>query len=255
VTNITNVVNNQGVINQDLVLFSNDTDTNDLLLHIPANTTSLMPSGAPTNQINIIHMTAPPVFQEGSGMITPAYDCTPAGTTFSPEVTIRFRYDPASIPVGMSEADLQISYYDNTAKTWVTVPSTVNTSLHFVYAQISHFTPYAVTFGVKPVIPVPTTTTVVVQFPTMTTQMTSTTTTSTTISTATTTTPVLIEKTTIATTLTPEAVATTISPTLSTTTLISTIPARSSWWLWAIVGVAVLGLVLGVSVVLRRRQH
>ena len=154
VTNITSIVNAKGVFSQDINVFSDD---NNILLHIPTGTTGLDSNGAPLTQIGIIHLTTSPPFQANAGMVTLAYDFTPSGATFNPPVTLRFSYDPMLIPAGVAETSLQIAYYDNTTSAWIILPSTVDTTSHFIYAQIAHFTPYAVTYGVKAVTPVPTT--------------------------------------------------------------------------------------------------
>jgi hypothetical protein len=174
VTNITKVVSATGVFSQSIYAWSDD---NQVLVYAAAGTTSLNADGTPLAQISLIHMTAPPAFQTGAGMITLTYDFTPAGATFNPPATVRFSYDPALIPAGVAETGLQIAYYDNTRSAWVTLTSTVDTTNHFVFAQISHFTPYAVTYGVKAAPPVPTTTTT----PTSTTTTTPTSTTTTTM--------------------------------------------------------------------------
>jgi hypothetical protein len=174
VTNITKVVSATGVFSQSIYAWSDD---NQVLVYAAAGTTSLNADGTPLGQISLIHMTAPPAFQAGAGMITLTYDFTPASATFNPPATVRFSYDPALIPAGVAETGLQIAYYDNTRSAWVTLTSTVDTTNHFVFAQISHFTPYAVTYGVKAAPPVPTTTTT----PTSTTTTTPTSTTTTTM--------------------------------------------------------------------------
>ena len=174
VTNITKVVSATGVFSQSIYAWSDD---NQVLVYAAAGTTGLNADGTPLAQISLIHMTAPPAFQAGAGMITLTYDFTPASATFNPPAMVRFSYDPALIPAGVAETGLQIAYYDNTRSAWVTLTSTVDTTNHFVFAQISHFTPYAVTYGVKAAPPVPTTTTT----PTSTTTTTPTSTTTTTM--------------------------------------------------------------------------
>jgi hypothetical protein len=154
VTNFPSAVDSKGILNQDVNARSDD---NNILLHIPAGSAVLAASGTTITQISMIHMTAPPTFQEGAGKISLVYDFTPVGTTFSPTATMRFSYDPTLIPTSIAESSLQIAYYDSTTSSWITLPSTVDTGSHFIYAQITHFTPYAVTYGVKPVPPVPTT--------------------------------------------------------------------------------------------------
>jgi hypothetical protein len=146
VTNLNSSINAQGIFNQEINAWSDD---NNVLLDISAGTTGLNSSGAPLTQISIIHMTTPPSFQSNAGMITLAYDLTPTGCKFNSSATIRFSYDPTLIPAGVAPASLQIAYYDSTSSSWITLPSTIDNSNHFISAQITHFTPYAVTYGVK----------------------------------------------------------------------------------------------------------
>ena len=158
VTNYIGAVDTKGVLNQDVNAWSDD---NNILLHIPAGSAVLAASGTALTQISMIHMTKPPAFQAGAGIVSLAYDFIPAGTTFIPAATMRLSYDPTLIPAGVAESSLQIAYYDSAIDSWITLPSTVDIADHFIYAQIAHFTPYAVTYGVKVVPPAPTTTTTV----------------------------------------------------------------------------------------------
>jgi hypothetical protein len=156
VTDVTGIVDSKGVFSQITNAWSDD---KKVVLNIPVNTTGLTASGAPLTQLSIIQLTTPPTFTAGAGMVSLPYDCTPSGVTFNPPATIRFSYDPALIPAGVAETSLQIAYYDSTVNSWITLPSTFDTDSHFIYAQITHFTVYAVTYGVKAVTPIPTTTT------------------------------------------------------------------------------------------------
>ena len=90
-------------------------------------------------------------------MVTPAYDFAPSGTIFSPAITLEFRYDAGRIPSGVAEASLQIAYFDTTLNTWVALPSVVDTTNKYVAAQTTHFSVYAVTYGVKSAITATTT--------------------------------------------------------------------------------------------------
>jgi hypothetical protein len=148
VINLESVVNSQGVFSQEINAWSAD---NKILLRILAGNTGLMSGGAPLTQISIIPEQTPPVSQPGTGLITPLYDFTPAGTTFSVPVTVRFSYDPALIPIGAAETGIRITYYDNTRGVYVVLPSTVDTANHFVSAQITGFSAYTVTCSVQAV--------------------------------------------------------------------------------------------------------
>jgi hypothetical protein len=154
-TNLTTYVDNQGVFNESINAWSNDFN---FLLSVPAGTSGKTSDGEPVSEITITRIITPPAFSDGAGMVAMAYEFSPSGVTFSPAVTLRLQYNPDNIPAGVDENSLQIAYYDNTAKAWITLPSTVDTANHYIYAQTTHFTTYAVTYGVKPVPPYPTTT-------------------------------------------------------------------------------------------------
>jgi len=163
VTDVTTAVNAQGMFNQDV---SASSDDDNVVLHILAATTGLNSSGAPLTQISIIHLTTAPPFQTGAGMVSLAYDFQPSGTTFNQPATATFRYDPTLIPAGVAATSLQISYFDNTESSWIAVPATVDTTSHTISAQITHFTTYAITYGVTPVTQTTTTsTTTTIQTP------------------------------------------------------------------------------------------
>jgi hypothetical protein len=141
-------VNAQGIFKQSGYTLSGD---NNVILYVLGGTASETSTGTLLNQISIVHLAAPPAIQTGAGMVTPAYDFTPSGTTFNPSVTLEFRYDSAKIPSGVAETSLQIAYFDTTKNAWVTVPSIVDAVNKFIAAQTTHFSVYAVTYGIKPV--------------------------------------------------------------------------------------------------------
>jgi predicted GH43/DUF377 family glycosyl hydrolase len=205
VTNFPTAVNAQGVLTQDVDAWSND---NNVLLYIPAGTAVLTSSGAPLSQISVTPMTTPPAVPTGAGIIGLAYDFEPSGITFNPAATIRFSYNPASLPTGVSPSSLQIAYYNSSTSSWVTLTTTeVDTANHFIYAQISHFTTYALTYGNVTVAQAPTTTTTT----SVTTTLASTVTTTSAITPTTTSIPTTSPVTTALTTTTPSSV-TTVTP-------------------------------------------
>jgi len=145
VTAVTPYVNAQGVFNQNINIWSDDQNA---LVSIPSGTTGLTSGGAPLTQISMIHTTTPPTFQAGAGMVDLAYDITPNGIAFDPAVNLTFTV--YNLPASLDPGTLQIAYYDTTQNAWITVPTTFNATNNTVSAQISHFTVYAVTYGVKP---------------------------------------------------------------------------------------------------------
>ena len=206
VTNFPTAVNAQGVLSQDVDAWSND---NNVLVYIPAGTTVLSSTGAALSQISITQMATPPAVPTGAGIIGLAYDFEPSGTTFNPAATIRFSYNPASLPAGVSPSSLQIAYYSTATSSWVTLTTTeVDATNHFIYAQISHFTSYALTYGNVALAQTTTTTTTtsVITTPIVTT------TTTHVVTTTTTTTPVVTTTTPIGTTTTTPVTTTTTTP-------------------------------------------
>ena len=238
VTNVTTVVNSNGVFSQGVYAWSDD---NKALAYIAAGVNGINSDGTPLTQISMIHIATLPAFQPGAGIIGLAYDFTPAGSTFSPAITIRFAYDPTLIPTGTTVSSLQIAYYDSAQSAWITVPvSSIDTVAHFIYAQISHFTPYAVTYGVKPVTAAPTTT-----------MTTSTTTTPVVTTTPTTTAP---STTTTTTTSTTTAAVTTPSTTQSTTTTIASKTSNTMAMIIIIIVAVVVVVGLGIWLFMTRRK-
>jgi hypothetical protein len=241
ITDVTGIVDSKGVFSQITNAWSDD---KKVVLNIPVNTTGLTASGAPLTQLSIIQMTTPPAFTAGAGMVSLPYDCTPSGVTFNPPATIRFSYDPALIPAGVAETSLQIAYYDSTVNSWITLLSTFDTDSHFIYALITHFTVYAVTFGVKAVTPIPTTTTTtaVIPIPITTTPVVTTTspqitTTTYTTTSLKTTTPIQTETT--ITSAVSELKTTVIPPTTTNDQLPNNIPVFRMYFLAAVIGIAV----------------
>jgi hypothetical protein len=257
ITDITSYINAKGAFTQNINVWSDDTDA---LIQIPSGTTVLLANGTVPTQISAIHMATPPVFQTGAGIIGLAYDFLPAGITFSPAVTLRFSYNPGFLPTGILENNLQIAYFDTTQNAWITVPATVDTVNHYISAQISHFTAYAVTYGVKPVTPVVTTTTSTTTTTTTPVIITTTTTplaTTTTTTGITTTAPESTTTTAIAQlTTTTSAAATTPITTASNTTATGTKTSSSlPVWIFIIIGVVVILIVIVVVITMRRRTN
>ena len=78
----------------------------------------------------------------GPGYVTgSAYQYRPDGTQFAKSVRITIVYDPANVPSGASETSIRLHTVQNGQ--WVPVSgSTVDTSLHSVTGQTTHFSVY-----------------------------------------------------------------------------------------------------------------
>jgi hypothetical protein len=140
-TNVSNVVNYQGVFSQTVNVTSADNLVN---LNIPSGTVGKTAGGASLTQISINPMTTPPAPPTGANVIGLTYDFGPAGATFNPAISMKFTYTAANIPTGVTEANLVVAFYDTVAGQWVTVPVVVDTVNHTITAQVTHFTAFSV---------------------------------------------------------------------------------------------------------------
>lgn len=83
-----------------------------------------------------------------------AYDFGPRGATFSaPGIALTMTYDPAALPAGAQEQQLQLAWWDGTA--WQMLASQVDTVGHKISAQVTHFTNFAVLATVPAPTPTP----------------------------------------------------------------------------------------------------
>lgn len=259
VTNIADVVDAKGVFNLEVDAWSDD---RKVVLVVVRGTACLTSPSAPLSQISIIYMPTSPTFSSESGNVTLAYDFLPSGISFNPAPIVRFSYDPKAIPANLAETSLQIAYFDGILNAWVTIPSTVDTNNKFITAQISHFTPYSVTYGVIAPTPIPTTpTTTPIPIPTMTP-----------VSTPTQTTPPITTSVLpiTTTTITTQTVSETTSapnaiPVQNTDAVKSTLPTQTSTpfahtsslpiWVIAVIVIVVTGLatIVGFVIIGRRK--
>lgn len=94
---------------------------------------------------------SPPQPPAGRQIIV-AYRFAPAGTSFSPWITLSFKYNPATLPPDVSETSLHIAHWDGS--TWQSLTSSVNTQTRTVTAEITHFSVFALV-GMKGQAPAP----------------------------------------------------------------------------------------------------
>jgi TolB protein len=103
-----------------------------------------VPSGALTDSTVISVVPAPDSLlpSPAPGYVTgSAYQYRPDGTQFSKPVQITIVYDPANVPSGASESSIRLHTVQNGQ--WVPVTgSTVDTTLHTVTGQATHFSIY-----------------------------------------------------------------------------------------------------------------
>lgn len=120
-----------------------------LTITIPIGTKALDKDGNPLASMTTIIDPNPPAPPENANVIGLAYNFGPAGATFDPPITFEWKYN-VPLPAGMTEADLDIAYYDTTTGHWVELHGVVNSTTHTITALVSHFTTFAIIGTLKP---------------------------------------------------------------------------------------------------------
>jgi hypothetical protein len=123
-----------------------------LTVNIPQGTVIKDENGRGLHTLNIAVNDNPPPPPEDTHIIGLTYDFGPAGATFTPPITLTFKYDPETLPEGVAEEDLVLAFYDEEAGEWVTLECTVDPETHTITALVSHFTDFAVMVKVKPLL-------------------------------------------------------------------------------------------------------
>ena len=131
----------------------------DVEVSIPQSTKSLTAQGLPISKVTVA-----PVSQEVVDGITGSttapegtvfaagglgVECSPAGATFDQPVTVTFtmtrsQWDDALAQANGKSQDITVQYYDTTAKTWVSLPTTVEQNTRTVSTTTKHFSLFAV---------------------------------------------------------------------------------------------------------------
>jgi len=125
-----------------------------LTITIPKGTIALDKYGDPLSTLRMDADPSPPRPPEDAHIIGLAYDFRPDGATFAPPITFTWKYDPGALPEDVAAEDLVIAYYDEDAREWVELPSTVDPVTHIVTFSVSHFTTFAIIGAVTPPPPV-----------------------------------------------------------------------------------------------------
>jgi uncharacterized membrane protein len=77
-------------------------------------------------------------------MVSHVFEVGPSGTTFTTPSTLTLPYDENELPVGVSEDDLAIYYYNINTGSWERVGGNVDTTANTVSVQVDHLSKYAV---------------------------------------------------------------------------------------------------------------
>jgi hypothetical protein len=89
---------------------------------------------------------------DGIKLIGTVYDFSPDGTVFDPPVTLKLRYDAEQIPTGVTEEDLVIARWDETANKWEELSSIVDSETKTVSTTSGHFSRYGIVVPRRPAV-------------------------------------------------------------------------------------------------------
>jgi hypothetical protein len=143
-TNLSNFVDSAGVFKQETSARSGDSTCS---LVIPGGTAAKTAGGGVLSYISIVTISvdqgtfAP---SAGTSLIGSAYNLGPEGTTFMPPITISMLYDVTQLPVGATESQLAIVFWDAIGLKWIPLAGVVvDPVTHSVSAPVSHFSLYS----------------------------------------------------------------------------------------------------------------
>ncbi len=149
---VSDIITEEGVFTESATAGSED---GRVELTIDEGTTGLTAEGEPLSEITVDWEPDPAAPSADVRIIGFAYDLGPDGATFDPSITIAFTYDEADIPEGVDEEDLVIEFWDEDVGEWVSLECTVDPATNTITASVSHFTAFAITAYVPPVVPAP----------------------------------------------------------------------------------------------------
>ncbi|MFC2036032.1 hypothetical protein ACFLUJ_07955, partial [Chloroflexota bacterium] len=140
---VSRVITGTGLFVYEIVADSSD---GMVELAIDRLTVGKTQTGAALSQIEITEMVEPPAPPVDASIIGLTYDLGPDGATFTPPISLTFTYDPAEIPEGTNEEDLVIAFWDENVGEWVELEGvTVDPVTNTITGQVSHFTAFTVT--------------------------------------------------------------------------------------------------------------
>jgi hypothetical protein len=112
-------------------------------LTIPAGTKALDKNGDPVGDVGIVPLAGIP--EEPKGLFSfagYAWQCTPAGATFVPPITLTLSFTDAEW-AALDPATMVLEWYNPATGLWETIPAVIDPVTHTVTAQISHFSVFA----------------------------------------------------------------------------------------------------------------
>jgi hypothetical protein len=97
----------------------------------------------PLTELTAVVESAPPA-PDGDHIIVAAFNFTPGGASFTPDMEMTISYDPDALPAGFDETDLEVAYFDEGSGEWKFITAvSIDTDNHTATFSIGHFTVFA----------------------------------------------------------------------------------------------------------------
>ena len=140
-------IGRDGAVKDDIEAASED---GIVSIVIPRGTLARDGEGAPLRALGFVVNQTPPLPPEGSCLVGQACDFSPRGATFSPPMSLNWSYAPQALPQYVAEESLAIAYFDAANNSWVRLEGAVAPAGNRVSAPVSHFTTFALIGEVVP---------------------------------------------------------------------------------------------------------
>ncbi len=140
-------IGGDGVVKDDIEAASED---GVVSIVIPRGTLARDGEGAPLRALDFEVNQTPPLPPEDSCLVGQAGNFSPPGATFNPPMSLSWSYTPETLPRYVAAESLAIGYFDAGNNSWVRLGSDVDTAAGRVRAQVSHFTTFALIGRVAP---------------------------------------------------------------------------------------------------------
>jgi len=141
-------IDSSGASTEDLTFESDD---GMCQLSINQDTIGLTEDEEPLDELTIVEMEDPPEPPQDATVIGLTYQLGPEGVSFDSPTTLIFTYDPSLIPEGVSEENLLLATWDESAGEWVVLEGcTVDVDNHTISAPVSHFSTFAILAYTRP---------------------------------------------------------------------------------------------------------
>jgi hypothetical protein len=141
---LSDTVDNGGLILDDLSKKILDSSEMTISVNVPINTRALTGEGEPLQSIDTKVTNTTYSAPTGTEIIS-AFDFTPNGATFSPPITVIFKYNPDQFPKKIDVNKLSLFRFDSEQNDWVKCDYTLDVNSQQLTANISHFSIYAIT--------------------------------------------------------------------------------------------------------------